>query len=426
MLKLPNKLELNGADCFHLLLEDINKSNGTSNNVIRMLIEFSNKKELEKLVSEIENSEITQWIAQLRLQRRSFKSPIWVSDSNMKKLKVVRHADESTFEKVKFEPISLNKDALIRFDILDTGTDFKLLFSWHHIIMDGRGAGFLIRHLTNYESTDEIDESYIFKHPVETKSFKKRFSRMFDVKHFVEDMLENSLEAPKTLYPEETGFHHEVISFDSDQSKIIEQNAFDAGSRFGINMYQLACSFLTFKKVIETNNKMWVPIPYDGRKRGATGPIVGNHISFLFYKLEADQITTPKEAVASLNEQMNDQLKRDIPAKYNDMLSLMRKFPLWFNKWATTRSSKGRISSFLYSSSGEGHWDTKRFHSSFKNLVLIPPFSNDPGITFTFSRFNGNIKLNIVACKTKFDNKKLSLIRDTFQSYLLGSESWKK
>lgn len=426
MLKLPNTLELNGADCFHLLLEDINKSNGTSNNVIRMLIEFNDLAELKKLVNAIESSEITKWISQLRLERRSLKSPFWIRDTKKGPLRVVRHTDHSIFDNVKFEPIILNEDSLIRFDVLDTGTEFKLLFSWHHIIMDGRGAGFLIQHLTSNESIEDLEESYIFKHPIEKKSFKKRFSRMFDVKHFVEDMLENSLEAPKTLYPEEEGFHHEVISFDIDQSKLIEQNAQEAGCRFGINMFQLACSFLTYKKVTETNKKMWVPIPYDGRKRGSVGPIVGNHISFLFYKLESNEISTPKEAVASLNEQMNNQLKREIPSKYNDMLSLMRKFPLWFNKWATTRSSKGRISSFLYSSSGEGYWDTKKFHSSFEDLILIPPFSNDPGITFTFSRFNGTIKLNIVACKTKFDNKKLSLIRETFKAYLLGSENWKK
>jgi hypothetical protein len=291
--------------------------------------------------------------------------------------------------------------------------------------MDGRGAGYLIQHLTDHESEADINDSYVFRYPVEKKSFKERFKRMFDVKHFVEDMLENSMEAPKVSYPEAVGFHHEVISFDHNQSKIIEQNAQDAGCRFGINMFQIACSFLTYQKVTDTNKKMWVPIPYDGRKRGSMGPIIGNHISFLFYKIEPDKIRTPKEAVASLNEQMNAQLKRDIPSKYNDMLSLMRKFPLWFNKWATTRSSKGRISSFLYSSSGQGYWDTKHFHSSFQDLILIPPFSNDPGITFTFSRFNDTIILNIVACKTKFDNKKLSLIRDTLKGYLLGSENWK-
>jgi NRPS condensation-like uncharacterized protein len=425
MLKLPNKLELNGADCFHLLLENFNESNDKSNNVVRMLISINDGEELKKLKRAIEDSEITQWIAQLHLERKSLKAPAWIRDFDKEPLKVVEHSQHSTFDEVKHQPIVLNRDHLIRFDILDTGSDFKLLFSWHHIIMDGRGAGLLIQLLTNHESTLDIDNSFIFKHPVEKKSFKKRFSRMFDVKHFVEDMLENSLEAPEVLHPDVDGFHHEVISFDKDQSKIIEQNAFDAGCRFGINMFQLACSFLTYKKVTFANKKLWVPIPYDGRKRGSKGPIIGNHISFLFYQIDPNQVSTPKEAVQSLNEQMNAQLKRDIPSKYNDMLSLMRKSPLWFNKWATTRSAKGRISSFLYSSSGQGHWDTKHLQTSFEDLILIPPFSNDPGITFTFSRFNDTIKLNIVACKSKFDNKKLSLIRDTLQAYLLGSENWK-
>ena len=425
MFKLPNKLELNGADCFHLLLENFNEPNSTSNNVVRMLISVKSREELEKLIFAIENSEVTQWIAQLRLERKSLKVPYWVKDPKSSRLKVIKHDNRTTFDQVKHEPININRDPLIRFDVLNSGVEFKLIFSWHHIIMDGRGAGFLVQHLTSKDSIEEIDDSYIYKRPIENKSFKTRFKRMFDVKHFVEDMLKDSLEAPKVKNPEAEGFHHEVISFDHKQSKIIEQNASEAGCKFGINMFQLACCFLAYQKATGANKKLWVPVPYDGRKRGGSGPIIGNHISFLFYKIEPDKIRNPAEAVASLTEQMNNQLKRDIPSKYNDMLSLMRKFPLWFNKWATTRASRGRISSFLYSSSGQGYWDTKRFHTSFEDLILIPPFSNDPGITFTFSRFNDTIKLNIAACKTKFDNNKLSLIQDTLQAYLLGSENWK-
>jgi NRPS condensation-like uncharacterized protein len=425
MIKLPNKLELNGADCFHLLLDNFNKPNPTSNNVIRMLITLNDRTELEKLRDNIEDSEIVQWIAQLRLERKSIKIPTWVHNPKKKKLTVVKHDHSSTFNDVKNIPIQQGKDQLIRFDILDSGNNLKLLFSWHHIIMDGRGAALLIQLLTNHESTLEIDSSFVFRHPVEKKSFKKKFARMFEVKHFVEKMQEDSMEAPQTLYPEAKGFHHEAISFSENQSKQIEQNAFAAGCRFGINNFQLACSFLAYKKVMSANKKIWVPVPYDGRKRGSKGPIIGNHISFLFYQINPKDFTNPKEIVASLNEQMSNQLKQDIPSKYNDMLSLMRKFPLWFNKWVTTRSSKGRVSSFLYSSSGQGVWDTNQFDKSFKDVLLIPPFANNPGLTFTFSRFNGAIKLNIVACKKKFDDKKLSLIRETIKNYLLEAKKWK-
>lgn len=425
MIELPKKLELNGADCFYLLLEEFNKTNPLSNNVIRMLISINSREEIEALKMSIENSDIVRWIAQFRLERKSFKSPVWINDPKKVELRVVTHNEVSTFDEVKNIPIQLGKDQLLRFDILDTGDEFKLLFSWHHIIMDGRGAGLLINLLTNRISASEIKDFIIYKHPVEKKSFKKRFSRMFEVKHFVEDMLKNSMESPEVLNPDAKGFHHEVISFSKDQSNIIEQNAIEAGCRFGMNMFQLACCFLTYKKVMSANKKIWVPIPYDGRKRGSKGPIIGNHISFLFYQLDPNNFARPKEVVGSLNEQMNNQLKREIPSKYNDMLSLMRKFPLWFNKWATTRSAKGRISSFLYSFSGQGYWDTNRIDKTFEDVILIPPFSNDPGITFTFSNFNGSIKLNIVACKGKFDDKKLSLIRDTMQEYLLGSTNWK-
>ena len=128
MIKLPKKMELNGADCFHLLLENFNKLNTSSNNIVRMVITFKDPSKLDELIQSIENSEVVQWISQLRLERKSLKSPIWIHDEQKEKLKVVEHSDSTSFSEVKNIPFDFEVDQLIRFDILWNCLKLMLFF----------------------------------------------------------------------------------------------------------------------------------------------------------------------------------------------------------------------------------------------------------------------------------------------------------
>ncbi|MEX1192179.1 MAG: condensation domain-containing protein [Brumimicrobium sp.] len=425
MLDLPDKLELNGADYFHLLLERINRSNPTSNNVVRMLISIENESKLQEIVDRIESSEVVKWIANLELKKPVFSRAHWSLGNNSYEIKVKRH-DSITWQNIFSIPITLNSDHLIRFDTIKTDGKIKLLFSWHHILMDGRGAGLLMQYLSENTKKEIVKPSLLYQHPQNKTSFLSKFRRMFDVKHFVEDMLKESMQSPTVKNNDSSGFHHLVVALNNEETNAIEVNAKASGSKFGSNIFQLACCFSTISEISNNDKKIWVPVPYDGRKRGSRGPIIGNHISFLFYKISPEENDSIESIVQSLNQQMSDQIKREIPVKYNDMLTVMRDFPIQFYQWATTRSGKGRVSSFLYSSSGEGVWDTNRLNKSFKDILLIPPFSNDPGITFTFSRFNNQLKINIIACKKKFDEKEVSLIKETLMSKLLVSKNAKR
>jgi hypothetical protein len=156
-----------------------------------------------------------------------------------------------------------------------------------------------------------------------------------------------------------------------------------------------------------------VPIPQDGRKRGGFGPIISNCISFLFYRLSINDLSSVKQTVQSINLQLAEQLKLDMPRKYNMLLDMMRYIPLKLYHFLSTNASKGVVASFLYSSAGEDYWDMNTLSNKpLDDVLILPPATFPPGLTFSFLRFNNNLKMNIVYCEETISNKELELINE--------------
>lgn len=110
-----------------------------------------------------------------------------------------------------------------------------------------------------------------------------------------------------------------------------------------------------------------------------------------------------------------------MPKKYNMLLNMMRHIPLKLYHFLSTNASKGVVASFLYSSAGEDFRDLNSLTNKPANDVLIlPPSTFPPGLTFSFLRFNGNLKMNIVYCEDTISTKELDLIELNIKKYILG------
>lgn len=161
-------------------------------------------------------------------------------------------------------------------------------------------------------------------------------------------------------------------------------------------------------------------VPQDGRKRGGFGPVITNCISFLFYRLPQTDLISINQTINSINQQLADQIKTNMPKKYNILLNMMRHIPLKLYHFLTTRSSKGVVASFLYSSAGEDMWDTNTLmNHSVNDVLIIPPSTFPPGLTFSFLRHNNSLKMNIVYCENSINNKEFALIESNIYKLIL-------
>src|SRR5436190_1871625 len=76
--KLPAKVYLSGADCFHLVLDKHAKKHGSGGNVMRKIFYFYNALAKEKIEHILKSSPVIHWSCNIKLIPGSaFKLPFW-------------------------------------------------------------------------------------------------------------------------------------------------------------------------------------------------------------------------------------------------------------------------------------------------------------------------------------------------------------
>lgn len=387
-----------------------------------MVMTVNSEEVLEKISKNIKNSSITHWIANIELKQPFFLNPYWKYIDQGKEISIIELAgSHSTIPtEILNDNFSLQSDQLVRFHTYKTiDNKLKLVFSFHHILIDGRGSGLLIKHLTSDLHISENSFSSIFPKPIKKINFIHHLINMFQVKKFVENTMRKPIGHPASTPIKNHEYLLSIKDFTAEETVLIDKNAKENGARFGSNLYQIACCAHAVQKFTTDESDLWLPVPYDGRKRGSNGPMISNNISFLFYRLSFKDNPTIEDTVNDVYKQMNHQLKLAIPKKYNELLQFMKFIPKRFYYWMTTNAGKGAISTFLYSSSGEAVWDTSNFSEDLSDTLLIPPFTYPPGLSITFLRYNGTLKMNIAVSSNKIDKIKLSLLEEKLVELLL-------
>ena len=425
----PKKVYLSGADCFYLVIEAKAQKHRAGNNVIRIVFQFHDDLKAKELIKNAQQSPLIHWLCNITLHKGSvFYKPYWNYVNTGNKLKVTEHFAETDHfipEELLNRDIPIKNSCLLEFDIINYESKKNtLILSWNHILMDGRGSGMLVRHLNNPSQIDDKLFSRFFPSAEKKTNLFSAIKNMYAVKSFIE----NSSRAPISFIKSEsvkttTRFKIKVISFSEEETKTIQENAAINGSKLGSNVFLMACCAQAVHGLNQNKNNagpIWIPVPYDGRKRGSVGPIITNCISFLFYRVSKNDLITLKETVKSINAQMAHQLKIEMPKKYNMLLNMMRHIPINLYSFLTTRSSKGVVASFLYSSAGEDFRDmTSLLHDATAEITIIPPFTYPPGLTFSFLRQNNALKMTLVYCENTLSTKDLSLLETHIQKNLL-------
>lgn len=429
-LIFPKKVYLSGADCFHLMLELNSKKHQSSNNVIRIIFHFDDQASVEPIITNIKSSPLITWLCNISLVKGFlFQKPYWKYKNTGNKINIKSHFcanDHFISNEILNRKINIHSDCLIEFDIINYASKkVALVISWHHIIMDGRGSGMLLHHLNHQTPLTEKSFSEFFPNNKTKTSLFQYIKNMYEVKAFIE----KSSKAPISTVSKEniTGqnsFKTKTIVFNTLETEKIDSNSKKNGARFGSNIFLMSCCAHIVHEINTLRHSagtIWIPIPQDGRKRGGFGPIISNCISFLFYRLPVSDLTSVKQTVNSINHQLAEQIKLGMPKKYNMLLSMMRHIPLKLYHFLSTNASKGVVASFLYSSAGEDYWDMNTLSDKpLADVLILPPSTFPPGLTFSFLRFNNNLKMNIVYCEDTISIKELDLIELNIKKYILG------
>jgi hypothetical protein len=426
----PDKVFLTGADNFFLMLESNTEKYSSGNNVIRICLFFESQSDADLILENISNSLFIHWICNIKLiKERFYNRAFWKYHDDQKQIATRTHqaeTDKIIPDQLLNRAIRFEKDGLIECDIIEYKSGkVGIVISLHHILIDGRGSGLLMRHLAGDLPFNTETKHHFFPKEEQKKPFYSYVMNMYKVKRFIRHSTKGKIasvafkEAP---LKEENSFSLTTIYFTQEETELIDNNARKMGARFGANNFLIACCAKVINDVNiqrDTKGVLWIPIPYDGRKRGGIGPVITNFISFLFYRLDTGNVNDLSETVQNINRQMTEQLKLEIPKKYNLLLDMMRHIPLGLYRFLIKRSSKGSVASFLFTSAGEDYWDMNSLiKNSYIDINIIPPYSDPPGIIFSFLRNSNCLKMNIVSTNRHITNAELEFIKSTIVTTL--------
>lgn len=414
----PKKTYLNGSDCFHLMMEHNRQLVKEGNNQIVYCIEFQNEEGLRKIIDKIQDSPFLYWLNNCKIVEPQIGVPYLLKTKSDKEVLIEPYGEVNE----QFPHVLLNKTLQIKqhqffqFYTYQFQSNHFLMIALHHVLFDGKGAGLFIEHIKGDLIFTPENIRQFFPKRLKWKNAWSQWKNLIYVKKTVERTNKGKTAYLKKEFLDETGFSLLTHKFSENEMNLIQENAKQNGVRFGINLYQIACICKVFRELLTEENEIWLPVPYNGRKRGSKGTIISNYTSFIFHRLKVDEYTTIAEIVSQLQAQMNAQIADELPTKYNNLLQLMRFFPTWFNHLVTTKSSKGNIASFLYSST---EMQEQKNESDFKNEWIIPPFSFPPGLTINFHSQNKFLNFNIVYSNIVLDHEKAMQLKKRLISQML-------
>lgn len=428
---LPRKVILSGADCFHLVLDKHAKKHGAGGNVMRKIFYFNNPLPFEKIDGILKSSPVIHWLCNIKLVQGSLLyTPYWQYNERGNEIILLEHhaaIDDEIPQTILNRDITVESQRFIEADLVHYPSGgCAFILSWNHILLDAKGTTLLFEHL-NLLSENKLDNFDIFFPGKEKKTnIVTHIRNMYKVKKFVQ----TSSRAPvssvacTTTKTDEGKTLIKVISFSDIETRKINTNAFRTGSRFGPTLYLVACCAHVINFLNRQKNKagdIWLPIPYDGRLRGAAGPLISNCVSFLFYRIAKNEMDTVPQTVKCLSSQMTSQIKNGIPQKYTMFLNMMRHIPLWLYYFLISRTGKGVFASFLYTSTGDNFNNlTSLFGEPIKNLNMIPALTFPPGLTFVFLKHYNELNINIAYSPDVINNNDLHLIEEKIKEILLA------
>lgn len=418
IIKTDKTFPLSGIDSFILALERHHKSNKTSSNICRYVVDLDGVLTSSQLNIELNKNETVNWLSQYYVSE-FLTSKKWKSKHDVLiSVTEIEESDVYISDEVLSNTIDKSIAPLLRFDIQKLGGNkSRLIMSWHHLLMDGYGAVLLLKSLGNKLSEPKSEE-YVTTHK------NRSLWRAFRAKLFLNSTSRGVISDGFDVNEERGNPQHEIINFSENELIQIKDNAVLCGSIYGLSNFFLSSVSIAMKNLLvrrgQKNVNFWVPVPHDNRKKGSNFPTIGNNLSFLFYRMYHQNMRTLKSSVKSLNEQMIHQIKLDMPNSYDSLMYFLKKVPpnLYYY-WI--KGPKGKsLSSFLFTVAAKHPESLKElFGLKITDAISLPPNTYPPGITFAFNTFEEQQRLAILYYENVFSSKEIQVLIDEIKTLLI-------
>lgn len=421
-----DNIKLTAADCFMLALEKQHiRKTGLSNNTCRYLLELSGYVGKEDLYNKINAHPDLRWLASIAPEKKYPMSiPAWRRQHKMYEIPVGEYnTDDLIPEEMINERITSHEPPFLRFDLLHRSNgNTALVFSWHHLLMDGYGATLLLRQLA---TTDEWPRLQLVDQSGDHILPWAQLKNATRAKFFVDRISRKPL---STIAPKQTstaGYQKiKLVRFTEEETKKIDSVGPTLGAQFGRSALYLGCTSRAVNQLMKDRGQqphdLWIPVPRDQRKKGAQGPLVGNHLSFLFYRLKKQDLNSLPKTVQAINEQMVSQIKTRMFSDYDILMRYLRRTPSPLYYFWIKGPQGGSLASFLFTVSADHPDDFTSFADhTIRDSWSFPSNIYPPGLTFAFMRYRESLHLMILYFDDVLTTEELNKVEQQLRHELI-------
>lgn len=363
----------------------------------------------ELFIKKLQKSPYIQLLERTRLCIPSFGTPYWkIADKPLTSPLVIhRSADESIPQVVLENVIHHTDENLYRFDVIHHPNHTSLVFSWHHILMDGFGANRLLQSIEKPEDADQ--DSFLLEQSAD--SIGEQWKKLMRTKDFLKDISKEPLLkiTPKSFSKK---VKYQEVIFDQPQSETIKKLTTKYGRSLSETPYFIGSIALAYAKILDTerfhNQDIWIPVPMEVRKAGAKGPIVSNRHSLVFFRIKWSLMNDKQALIKDLNEQLFTQVRQNMPQNYWSMIGSLRLMPTYPYYQLVKGPNGESLAGMLYSQSPSPDNLMEFLGCKLIDATALPPSVAPPGINFQMMKFAGTTKLIIQYSESCFSGSEIS------------------
>jgi hypothetical protein len=399
MHHLPDEVPVTGTDWFLHAFDQGMRQRGDQGNVCHLVLRLGQPLDPDTLDVAVASAPWLHWLASLRLQTSWWRRPVWKRAADAPPVRVHRHTAPSIDalqQLVPTAPRDIRHDPPLWLQHVRAPDGDALVLTFHHAAMDARGAELALRRLGG-SLHEPASHEVVLLTPEDARG---GWGRLMSAKLARDSVLRFSLgplrypSPPRLAHP--AALHYRRLQLDEADTLRAGQQALAHGAALGAAPFHLAVVARALNEVVghrlRPGGDFLVPMPLDRRRRNADGPLLGNQVSLLFYRLEVDQLADPPAVVRSVVEQMRDHVRARLPEAFETLLGMCRSLPASLLRAIVSLPTLGRMASFGFSDTGLtlGQLDT------FLGLPVtdawhLPGNLHPPGITVICSRHGGRL-----------------------------------